>query len=75
MSLLSILKHLGHTPGQSDAPTHMEGTSKGEEWVIRYGREPGRHDCGPARTARDSTGISAQDREPIDPRMPHIPPA
>jgi hypothetical protein len=72
---LSTLLGLGHTPGKSDAPSHSAGTSKGEEWVIHYGREPGRHDSPPARTARDSTGICAEDREPIDPRMPHLPPA
>ncbi len=27
------------------------------------------------RTARDSTGINAHSREPIDPSMPSIPPA
>lgn len=54
-------------------PSHTPGTRKGEEMVMRLGREPGR-ESGQSRTARDSTGINAKDREPIDPRMPHLPP-
>jgi hypothetical protein len=69
------LRSLGHTPGLSDMPTHTPGTEKGEEWVLKYGREPGRDDPRAVRTARDSTSVNAVDRDPIDPRMPHIPPA
>lgn len=69
------LKDVGHTPGLSDMPTHTPGTVKGEEWVIKYGREPGREDPNVNRTARDSTSINAASRDPIDPRMPNIPPA
>ena len=65
----------GHTPGMSDLPAHSPGTNKGEEWVQKRGRESGRHDQCPHRTARDSTSVNAEDRGPIDPRMPHIPPA
>lgn len=71
----ALLRLLGHTPGKTDAPAHTEGTRKGEEWVLHYGREPGRNGSAPVRTARDSTSINAEDREPIDVRMPHIPPA
>ena len=60
---------------KSELPAHTPGTNKGEEWVIKRGREPGRHDDPPHRTARDSTGLNAGKRDPIDPRMPHIPPA
>jgi hypothetical protein len=70
----SWLRTLFHTPGKSDLPTHTPGTEKGEEWVIKHGREPGRDDPEATRTARDSTSINAQSRRPIDPRMPHIPP-
>jgi hypothetical protein len=56
-------------------PAHTPGTPKGEERVLREGLEPGRHKKAPHRTARDSTGINAKDREPIDPRMPQMPPA
>ena len=58
-----------------DAPSHTPGTPKGEERVRRFGREPGRQDGRPSRTARDATSINAQDEEPIDPRMPEMPPA
>ena len=27
------------------------------------------------RYAEDATGINAEERKPIDPRMPHLPPA
>jgi hypothetical protein len=57
-----------------DIPSHTPGTAKGEEWVQRQGREPGREDPNVVRTARDSTSINPQAREPIDPRMPHMPP-
>jgi hypothetical protein len=59
----------------SDLPAHTPGTPKGEELVRRHGREPGRQNKDPHRVARDSTSINAQDREPIDPRMPELPPA
>ena len=65
----------GHTPGISDISAHTAGTAKGEEWIQKRGREPGRTDPDTGRTARDSTGINAEDRDPIDPRMPNIPPA
>ncbi len=56
-------------------PTHVPGTNKGEELVITKGPEPGRREPGRSyRTARDSTGLNAKDREPIDPRSPSIPP-
>jgi hypothetical protein len=39
--------------------------------------EAGRYKTGTTahRTARDSTSINPKAREPIDPRMPHLPPA
>lgn len=56
--------------------THVPGTNKGEELVRQKGREPGRNNSGPSyRTARDATGLNAGAEDPIDPRMPHIPPA
>ncbi len=58
-----------------DLPSHTPGTPKGEERVGREGREPGRDSSTTTRTARDSTSINPQAREPIDPRMPHLPPA
>ena len=56
-------------------PAHTPGVPKGEERVRRYGREPGREDPRFGRTARDSTSINPDACAPIDPRMPHLPPA
>jgi hypothetical protein len=58
-----------------DLPSHTPGTPKGEERVQREGLEAGRQRKEPHRTARGSTSINADAREPIDPRMPEIPPA
>jgi hypothetical protein len=57
-----------------DLPAHTPGTPKGEERVRKEGLEPGRQRKPPHRTARDATGIEAKAREPIDPRMPNLPP-
>jgi hypothetical protein len=58
-----------------DLPAHTPGTPKGEERVLREGREPGREHPRLGRTARDATSINPKDRDPIDTRMPHLPPA
>jgi hypothetical protein len=58
-----------------DLPSHTKGTPKGEERVMRHGREPGRGDENRYRTARDSTSINPDLMSPIDPRMPQMPPA
>ncbi len=58
---------------KSTISSHSEGTSRGEEVVQRKGPEPGRETG--TRTARDSTSINPQAEDPIDPRMPHMPPA
>jgi hypothetical protein len=65
------------SPGDPPRPVHVAGTNRGEELVQDKGREPGRNNPGqrPYRTARDSTGLNADTHEPIDPRMPQIPPA
>jgi hypothetical protein len=52
---------------------HTKGTQRGEAWAYQGRKEPGRE--GPGRTARDATGINADKRKPIDPQMPHLPPA
>ncbi len=57
-----------------DISAHTPGTPKGEERLRREGREPGREDPRIGRTARDSTSINPKARDPIDPRMPHMPP-
>jgi hypothetical protein len=59
------------------SPTHVPGTNKGEELVLKKGHEPGRDERGRKgyRSARDSTSINADAQGPIDPRMPEMPPA
>ena len=54
-----------------DKPSHTPGTNRGEEWS-KHQTEPGREK--ETATARYSTGINAKNRDPIDPRMPHLPP-
>jgi len=61
-----------HTP-KSMMPSHVPGTTRGEETTRKKGAEPGREKG--SRTARDATSINPKDRDPIDPRMPHLPPA
>jgi hypothetical protein len=58
-----------------DICAHIPGTHKGEEWTLKGKREPGRDSPGVERTERDSTGVNPRGRRPIDPRMPHLPPA
>jgi hypothetical protein len=60
---------------RAELPAHTPGTPRGEELVRRYGREAGRQHPNLGRTARDATSINADARDPIDPRMPHLPPA
>lgn len=43
--------------------------------AIHKGKEPGRGKGPGYRSARDSTGICAKEREPIIDVMAHIPPA
>lgn len=59
----------------NDLTAHIPGTPKGEERISREGREPGRENPRIVRTARDSTSINPAGAAPIDPRMPHLPPA
>ena len=56
-------------------PVHVPGIHRGEEHVLRKGKEPGRGDGRQYRSSRDSTGVNADDEQPIDPAMPSIPPA
>ena len=57
-------------------PDHIQGTLKGEEMTMTHGREPGRGGGGKFyRTERDSTGVNAAGRKPIDPKMGNLPPA
>lgn len=56
-------------------PVHVPGTARGEEMALKKGKEPGRGEAKNYRSSRDSTGINAEDEQPIDPSMPVIPPA
>jgi len=62
------------TPPQ---PIHVPGTTRGEELALRKGKEPGRkrENARNYRSARDSTGINANQRGPIHPDMPSMPPS
>jgi hypothetical protein len=60
---------------RAELPSHTPGTPRGEELVRRYGREAGREQGHPGRTARDATSVNPAARDPIDPAMPHLPPA
>jgi hypothetical protein len=64
-------------PHDPPKPRHVAGTNKGEELASKHGREPGRDEKGKRgyRSARDSTGLNANARGPVDPRMPEMPPA
>ena len=55
-----------------DIDYHTQGTKRGEAWTYEGREEPGME--GDGRTARGATGINAKNRQPIDPRMPQLPP-
>jgi hypothetical protein len=52
-----------------DMPSHTPGTPRGEDLAGKHGGKPFN------RRADDATGINVDDRKPIDPRMPSMPPA
>ncbi len=56
-----------------DTTSHVKGVKYGNA-VGNYDRQPGHLPDG-KRTAVSSTGINPKAREPIDPRMPNLPPA
>jgi hypothetical protein len=56
-----------------DTPSHVKGVKSGNA-IGNYARQPGHLPDG-KRTAASSTGINAKARNPIDPRMPNLPPA
>ena len=74
---------MGQDEQNTDTASHSTGDRKGEEMIDAEGKEPGRHEEGEtgaerptgSSTARDSTGINAEDEEPIDPNSPNLPPA
>lgn len=58
-----------HQDTTVDKPAHTPGTPKGEELASKHIEK------GFDRCEDDATGVNIQDRKPIDPRMPHMPPA
>ncbi len=66
---------MAHYDAKTQISAHTTGVPKGEEHVQVHGREPGRDNAKGGRTARDSTSINPSAQEPIDPRMPQMPPA
>jgi hypothetical protein len=63
---------MGIEISRTDLSAHTPGTHRGEDWV-KDEAEPGRE--GETATARSSTSINPKAAGPIDPRMPHLPPA
>ena len=56
-----------------DLPAHTPGIMSGNQ-VGNYEKQVG-HKADGTSTAARSTGINPKAREPIDPRMPNLPPA
>jgi hypothetical protein len=56
-----------------DLPSHVPGVKQGNS-KGNYERQPG-HDPDGTSDARRSTGVNPERRDPIDPRMPNLPPA
>jgi hypothetical protein len=60
---------MAYNDTKPDAPTRTSHGPRGDDvW-----KKPGYR--GDTRTAGDATGINVDDRKPIDPRMPNLPPA
>jgi hypothetical protein len=64
---------LGHPDVSPDLPSHVRGVKEGNA-KGNYERQPGHHPDGTS-DARRSTGINAERRDAIDPRMPNLSPA
>ena len=64
---------LGKKDKPTDAPTHVKGIKEGNS-IGNYEKQNGHMADGRASAAK-STGINVSGREPIDPRMPNLPPA
>ncbi len=58
----------------ADASRQTEDPGRPQEKVEKEEKVP-RRDTGEGRTARDATGINPKDTEPVDPKMPDMPPA
>ena len=63
---------LGKPDISPDAPSHMRGTRQGNEGPFHKMRG---HNRDGTVTAARSTGVDPGSSNPIDPRMPNLPPA
>jgi hypothetical protein len=63
----------GKPDAKPDDPRHIKGIKAGNS-TGNYDKQPGHLPNGHS-TARRSTGIDANNRDPIDPRMPNLSPA
>jgi hypothetical protein len=59
---------MAHDDTKPDSPAHLASVRKGEERAKPKTQRP-------TRRADDASGINVEDRRPIDPRMPSLPPA
>ena len=68
---------VGEPDTTPDSSAHTPGVKQGNKRgsLRSEGIEPGKHGRGAGGTARRSTGINPQARNPIDPRMPNLSPA
>jgi hypothetical protein len=71
MTMLGLKRKAG--PPAADLPSHVKGVKEGNS-KGNYERQKGWTPDG-RETAEASTGINAERRNPIDPRMPNLPPA
>lgn len=71
MKIIGNLK-VGKPDTDPSKPSHTQGTRMGNE-AGAYEKEPGHLPDGKS-TARRSTGINPEARDPIDPRMPNLSP-
>ncbi len=67
-----MVMKVGPPDVKPDASAHVPGIKQGNEGPKRV--QPGHRPDGRV-SARRSTGIDAKGREPIDDRMPNLPPA
>lgn len=63
---------VGKSRVRPDTPSHVPGVRQGNAEGA-YLSQPGHHPDGSV-DARRSTGIQPHRRDPIDPRMPNLPP-
>lgn len=63
----------GRPDVRPDAPSHVAGIQQGNQ-PGAYDRMPG-HLSGGRVSSRRSTGVNPKGENPIDPRMPNLPPA